>query len=125
MKRYINQLECKDVKAGEPLFDGLRRDNLLVFVWSGMLQLGHPENSWEERVSEGHFILLAAGRVPVVTVVADAHILLLQAGLLSETIVNDPQWNPEQPVVLPILPPLARMLSQIEGYQKERQLKLN
>lgn len=107
------------------MFDNLRKDNLLVFVASGMLQLGNPENLWEEKVTEGHFILLAAGKVPVVTVLADAHLLLLRAGLLSETIVNDPQWNPEQPVVLPILPPLARMLSQIEYYQKERLLKLN
>lgn len=125
MKRYINQMECRDVKAGEPLLDTVRKDNLLVFVSTGSLQLDNPENVWKKRVEEGHFILLAAGRTPAVTVVADAHILLIQAGSLSEMIVNDPEWNPQQPVVLPILPPLAQTLSQIEYYQKARQLKLN
>lgn len=125
MKRYINQIVCKDVKAGEPLFDPIRKDNLLVFVCAGILQLAHPENAWDKQVEEGHFILLAAGDVPAVTVVVDARILLICAGPLSEMIVNDPQWNPQQPVVLPILPPLARTLSQIEQYQKERLLKLN
>lgn len=125
MKRYINQMECRDVKAGEPLLDTVRKDNLLVFVSTGSLQLDNPENVWKKRVEEGHFILLAAGRTPAVTVVADAHILLIQAGSLSEMIVNDPEWNPQQPVVLPILPPLAHTLSQIEYYQKARQLKLN
>lgn len=107
------------------MLDTPRKDNLLVFVSTGMLQLSHPDNLWEKKVSGGYFILLAAGRIPVVTVITDAHILLIHAGLLSETIVNDPDWNPEQPVVLPILPPLAHTLSQIEYYQKERQLKLN
>lgn len=125
MKRYINQMECRDVKAGEPLLDTVRKNNLLVFVSTGSLQLDNPENVWKKRVEEGHFILLAAGRTPAVTVVADAHILLIQAGSLSEMIVNDPEWNPQQPVVLPILPPLAQTLSQIEYYQKARQLKLN
>lgn len=118
-------MECRDVKAGEPLLDTVRKDNLLVFVSTGSLQLDNPENVWKKRVEEGHFILLAAGRTPAVTVVADAHILLIQAGSLSEMIVNDPEWNPQQPVVLPILPPLAQTLSQIEYYQKARQLKLN
>lgn len=113
------------MKAGEPLFDPIRKDNLLVFVSTGALELGQTENVGDKRVEEGHFILLAAGDVPVVTAAADAHILLISAGPLSEMIVNDPQWNPRQPVVLPILPPLARTLSQIEQYQKERQLKLN
>lgn len=125
MKRYINQMECRDVKAGEPLLDPVRKDNLLVFVSTGSLLLDNPENVWKKRVEEGHFILLAAGRTPAVTVVADAHILLIQAGSLSEMIVNDPEWNPQQPVVLPILPPLAQTLSQIEYYQKSRLLKLN
>lgn len=125
MKRYISQMKCRNVKAGEPLLDTVRKDNLLVFVSTGSLQLGDPDNGWEKRVDKGHFILLAAGRTPVVTVVADAHILLIQAGPLSEMIVSDPDWNPRQPVVLPILPSLAHTLSQIEYYQKERLLKLN
>ena len=37
MKRYLNQLECKILRAGDSLFNTTTTDNLLIFVFSGKL----------------------------------------------------------------------------------------
>ena len=88
MKRYLNQLECKILRAGDSLFNTTTTDNLLIFVFSGKL-------------------------------------ILIHAGSLSDMIINDPEWNVEKPVVLPIPPALAHTLNQIEYYMKDKYFTLN
>lgn len=125
MKHYINQVESKDVKPGEILLNKTLTTNLLLFVSTGVLLIRTQKDKPEIEVEEGHFVLLPAGTRQTATAVTASHILYIQAGPLSEMIVNDPEWNPERPVVLPILPALAYTLRQIEYYQKEAHYKLN
>lgn len=125
MKHYINQVESKDVKPGEILLNKTLTANLLLFVSTGVLLIRTQKDKPEIEVEEGHFVLLPAGTRQKATAVTASHILYIQAGPLSEMIVNDPEWNPERPVVLPILPALASTLRQIEYYQKEVYYKLN
>lgn len=125
MKHYINQVESKDVKPGEVLLNQTLSANLLLFVSTGVLLIRTQKDRPEIEVEEGHFILLPAGTSQMATAVTASHIIYIQAGPLSEMIVNDPEWNPERPVVLPILPALAHTLRQIEYYQKEIYYKFN
>lgn len=125
MERYINQLECKDVAAGEVLFNRILNTNLLLFAVSGSVLIHLPKDQFEMEVTEGHFVLLPAGMHYTITAVAASHILYVHAGSLSKMIVDDPEWNPERPVALPILPALDHILRQIEYYQKEIYYKLN
>lgn len=124
MKRYLTQLESRNVEAGETLFNTTLTDNVLLFVVTGALAITPKENQ-ETIVNEGYFILLPAKTEYMVTAIAASRIRMIQAGSLSDMIINDPEWNPERPVVLPILPALARILSQIEYYQNESHFTLN
>ena len=49
----------------------------------------------------------------------------MHAGPLSEMITDDPEWNPDRPVILPICPSLAKTLYIIEYYQNEKRSELN
>ncbi|MCD8137124.1 MAG: hypothetical protein LUH01_14730 [Parabacteroides gordonii] len=49
----------------------------------------------------------------------------MHAGSLSAMITEDPEWNPERPVILPIFPSLAKTIYLLESYQKEAKTKLN
>lgn len=125
MERYINQIETRDLQGGEVLFNRTLTTNLLLFVFTGALLIHVSKNNLELRVNKGHFILLSADILCTVTAVTPSHILRMQAGSLSKMIVDDPEWNPECPVILPILPALDHTLRQIEYYQKEVYYKLN
>ena len=95
MKRYLNQLECKILRAGDSLFNTTTTDNLLIFVF--------------------HKVIASA----------PTRLILIHAGSLSDMIINDPEWNVEKPVVLPIPPALAHTLNQIEYYMKDKYFTLN
>ena len=45
MKRYLNQLECKILRAGDSLFNTTTTDNLLIFVFSGKLIIYSQEGT--------------------------------------------------------------------------------
>lgn len=125
MKHYSNQLECKDLKSGEILLNGPQTDNVLLFVMSGTLLFGNRKSHNEIKLKEGYFILLAATSDYKAMAITQSHILILHAGNLSELLVNDPEWNPEKPVVLPILPALKQTLEQIEYLLKNNYLDIN
>lgn len=125
MERYINQIKSTDLQAGEVLFNKTLTANLLLFVFTGALLVRISENNREFTVDKGHFVLLTANIHYTATAVAASHLLLMQPDALSKMIVDDPEWNPECPVILPILLPLEHTLRQIEYYQKEIYYKLN
>lgn len=125
MERYINQIKSTDLQAGEVLFSKTLTTHLLLFVFTGALLIRIAKNNRELKVGKGHFILLAADIHCTATAAAASHLLFMQPGSLSKMIVDDPEWNPECPVVLPILPALEHTLRQIEYYQKEVYYKLN
>ena len=105
MKRYLNQLECKILRAGDSLFNTTTTDNLLIFVFSGKLIIYSQEGTHIAEVAKD--------------------LILIHAGSLSDMIINDPEWNVEKPVVLPIPPALAHTLNQIEYYMKDKYFTLN
>ena len=117
MKRYLNQLECKILRAGDSLFNSTTTDNLLIFVFSGKLIIYSQEGTHIAEVAKDHFMLLIAS--------APTRLILIHAGSLSDMIINDPEWNVEKPVVLPIPPALAHTLNQIEYYMKDKYFTLN
>lgn len=125
MKQYLNQLESKNAKAGEILFNTILTDNVLLFVATGALVICSKKNEEAIEVNEGHFVLLPAETEHIATAITAVRIQIIHAGPLSDMIINDPEWNPERPVVLPILPALAHTLSQIEYYQNESHFTLN
>lgn len=125
MERYVNQIVSRDLQDGEVLFNKRLTANRLLFVFTGALLIRIAKNNLELRVNKGHFILLSADVYCTATAVAASHILNMQAGSLSKMIIDDPEWNPECPAILPILPTLEHTLRQIEYYQKEVYYKLN
>lgn len=125
MKRYLNQLECKILKAGASLFDTKITDNMLIFVFAGRLIIYSQEGIRISEVAEGHFLLLPQNTNHKVITSTLTRIILIHAGPLSDMIINDPEWDEEKPVVLPILPALAHTLNQIEYYANERYFTLN
>lgn len=121
MTDYFNQFECKKAKAGEILYNTELIGNALLFVSSGKLRICNQNSIPIVEVNEGYFVLLPVDKNFIA--IAETHVqtVLMHAGTLSEMITNDPEWNPESPVVLPIFPSLARTLYLIETYQhKER-----
>ena len=107
MKRYLNQLECKILRAGDSLFNSTTTDNHIA------------------EVAKDHFMLLAQNTNHKVIASAPTRLILIHAGSLSDMIINDPEWNVEKPVVLPIPPALAHTLNQIEYYMKDKYFTLN
>ena len=65
-------------------------------------------------------MLLAQNTNHKVIASAPTRLILIHAGSLSDMIINDPEWNVEKPVVLPIPPALAHTLNQIEYYMKDK-----
>ena len=57
MKRYLNQLECKILRAGDSLFNTTTTDNLLIFVFSGKLIIYSQEGTHIAAVSYTHLTL--------------------------------------------------------------------
>lgn len=125
MTDYLNPYEYKEVNAGDTLYDTTLMGNILLFVSSGKLRISNNNAAPVAEVEEGYFVLLPAGKFYTVTAATSAHTIIMHAGDLSEMITENPEWNPEKLVILPIFPPMIRTISLIEAYQKKKQNNLN
>mgnify|MGYP003210432695 FL=1 len=124
-RNVLNQLECKIGKAGEILCNTDDTGNVLLFVSSGKLVIYNQNQTPVADVDEGHFVLLPAEKSFIAIAITSTRLILMHAGPLSEMITNDPEWNPDRPVILPICPSLAKTLYIIEYYQNEKRSELN
>ena len=124
MKNFINQFECKEVKAGEVVYDTEQMGNILLFVTAGKLLICSIATPVVE-VNAGYFVLLPVEKRHIVTAITDVQTVLMHAGTLSTMITEDPEWNPDRPVVLPTFPSLAKTIFLLESYQKEKRSNLN
>ena len=124
-RNVLNQLECKIGKAGEILCNTDDTGNVLLFVSSGKLVIYNQNQTPVADVDEGHFVLLPAEKSFIAIAITSTRLILMHAGPLSEMITDDPEWNPDRPVILPICPSLAKTLYIIEYYQNEMRSELN
>ena len=124
-RNVLNQLECKTGKAGEILCNTDDTGNVLLFVSSGKLVIYNQNQTPVADVDEGHFVLLPAEKSFIAIAITSTRLILMHAGPLSEMITDDPEWNPNRPVILPICPSLAKTLYIIEYYQNEKRSELN
>ena len=124
-RNVLNQLECKIGKAGEILCNTDDTGNVLLFVSSGKLVIYNQNQTPVADVDEGHFVLLPAEKSFIAIAITSTRLLLMHADPLSEMITDDPEWNPDRPVILPICPSLAKTLYIIEYYQNEKRSELN
>lgn len=124
-RNVLNQLECKIGKAGEILCNTDDTGNVLLFVSSGKLVIYNQNQTPVADVDEGHFVLLPAKKSFIAIAITSTRLILMHAGPLSEMITDDPEWNPDRPVILPICPSLAKTLYIIEYYQNEKRSELN
>lgn len=124
-RNVLNQFECKIGKAGEILCNTDDTGNVLLFVSSGKLVIYNQNQTPVADVDEGHFVLLPAEKSFIAIAITSTRLILMHAGLLSEMITDDPEWNPDRPVILPICPSLAKTLYIIEYYQNEKRSELN
>ena len=124
-RNVLNQLECKIGKAGEILCNTDDTGNVLLFVSSGKLVIYNQNQTPVADVDEGHFVLLPAEKSFIAKAITSTRLILMHAGPLSEMITDDPEWNPDRPVILPICPSLAKTLYIIEYYQNEKRSELN
>ena len=118
-RNVLNQFECKIGKAGEILCNTDDTGNVLLFVSSGKLVI------YRVLAKDGHFVLLPAEKSFIAIAITSTRLILMHAGPLSEMITDDPEWNPNRPVILPICPSLAKTLYIIEYYQNEKRSELN
>ena len=124
-RNVLNQLECKIGKAGEILCNTDDTGNVLLFVSSGKLVIYNQNQTPVADVDEGHFVLLPAEKSFIAIAITSTRLILMHAGPLSEMITDDPEWNPDRPVILPICPSLAKTLYIIEYYQNEKRSEQN
>ena len=124
-RNVLNQLECKIGKAGEILCNTDDTGNVLLFVSSGKLVIYNQNQTPVADVDEGHFVLLPAEKSFIAIAITSTRLILMHAGPLSEMITDDPEWNPDRPVILPICPSLAKTLYIIEYSQNEKRSELN
>ena len=124
-RNVLNQFECKIGKAGEILCNTDDTGNILLFVSSGKLVIYNRNQTPIADVNEGYFVLLPAEKSFIATSITLTRLILMHAGPLSEMITDDPEWNPDRPVILPICPSLAKTLYLIEYYQNEKRSELN
>ncbi len=125
IRNVLNQFECKIGKAGEILCNTDNTGNVLLFVSSGKLVIYNRDQMPVTDVDEGYFVLLPAEKSFIATAITSTRIILMHAGPLSEMITDDPEWDPDRPVVLPISPSLAKTLYLIEYYHNEERDELN
>ena len=124
-RNVLNQLECKIGKEGEILCNTDDTGNVLLFVSSGKLVIYNQNQTPVADVDEGYFVLLPAEKSFIAIAITSTRLILMHAGPLSEMITDDPEWNPDRPVILPICPSLAKTLYIIEYYQNEKRSELN
>lgn len=125
IRNVLNQFECKIGKAGEILCNTDDTGNVLLFVSSGKLVIYNRNHMPVADVDEGYFVLLPAEKSFIAIAITSTRLILMHAGPLSEMITDDPEWNPDRPVILPICPSLAKTLYLIEYYQNEKRSELN
>ena len=125
IRNVLNQFECKIGKAGEILCNTDDTGNVLLFVSSGKLVIYNRNHMPVADVDEGYFVLLPAEKSFIAIAITSTRLILMHAGPLSEMITDDPEWNPDRPVILPICPSLAKTLYLIEYYQNEKRRELN
>lgn len=125
IRHVLNQFECKIGKAGEILCNTDDTGNVLLFVSSGKLVIYNRNHMPVADVDEGYFVLLPAEKSFIATAITSTRLILMHAGPLSEMITDDPEWDPDRPVILPICPSLAKTLYLIEYYQNEKRSELN
>lgn len=125
IRNVLDQFECKIGKAGEILCNTDDTGNVLLFVSSGKLVIYNRDQMPVADVDEGHFVLLPAEKSFIAIAITSTRLILMHAGPLSEMITDDPEWNPDRPVILPICPSLAKTLYIIEYYQNEKRSELN
>ncbi len=123
-RNVLNQFECKIGKAGEILCNTEDTGNVLLFVSSGKLVIYNQNQTPVADVDEGHFVLLPAEKSFIAIAITSTRLILMHADPLSEMITDDPEWNPDRPVILPICPSLAKTLYIIEYYQNEKRSEL-
>lgn len=77
--------------------------------------------------TRGIFVLSAIAEKSFIAAhaITSTRLILMHAGPLSEMITDDPEWDPDRPVILPICPSLAKTLYLIEYYQNEKRSELN
>ena len=124
-RNVLNQFECKIGKAGEILCNTDDTGNVLLFVSSGKLVIYNQNQTPVADVDEGHKKILPAKKSFIAIAITSTRLILMHAGPLSEMITDDPEWNPDRPVILPICPSLAKTLYIIEYYQNEKRSELN
>ena len=125
IRNVLNQFVCKKGKAGEILCNTDDTGNVLLFVSSGKLVIYNRNHMPVADVDEGYFVLLPAEKSFIATAITSTRLILMHAGPLSEMITDDPEWDPDRPVILPICPSLAKTLYLIEYYQNEKRSELN
>lgn len=125
MENFFNQFECKEAKAGEIVYDTKNFGNTLLFVPTGKLLISTKTAELTKEIDEGHFALLPAEKRYIATAAKDSSTVLMHAGPLSKTITDDPEWDPDHPVILPIFPALAKTISFLQSYQQQQYSKLN
>lgn len=121
----LDQFECIRAKAGETLCNTDLSGNVLLFVSSGQVVIRNKNQVPVTDVDEGYFVLLPAEGTYIATAITSVRAILMHAGPLSDLITDDPEWDPDRPVVLPIFPSLLKTLYLIESYQQEEQNRLN
>lgn len=125
IENVLNQFEYKKAKAGEDLYNTDYLENVLLFVIIGKLIVYNQSASPVAEVNEGHFVLLSGENSYNIKTVTPTETILMHAGPLSATITEDPEWNPEYPVVLSTFPSLTETLKRIKEYTEEKRQELN
>lgn len=121
----MNQFECKKTNADEIVYNTEHIGNILLFVSIGKIRISNKNATPIMEVNEGHFVLFPAEKCHIITAITPTETTMMHAGTLSEMITEDPEWNPDLPVVLPIFPALAQTLALVNSYEKERLSFLN
>lgn len=121
----LDQFECIRAKAGETLCNTDLTGNVLLFISSGQVVIRNKIQAPVAEVDEGYFVLLPAENTYIAAAITSVRAILMHAGPLSDLITNDPEWDPDHPVVLPIFPSLQKTLYLIESYQQEGRNRLN
>ncbi|MCD8270903.1 MAG: hypothetical protein LUD46_22445 [Parabacteroides sp.] len=114
MENLFNQIECKEAKAGEVIYDTEQFGNTLFFVLSGEVLICSESFTPPLEIDGGHFILLAAEQRYIMTAITDVQTILMHAGELYASITEDPEWDPDRLVILPILPALDDTLQRLK-----------
>lgn len=121
----LNQYECKKAIAGEAIYHTDTFGNVLIFVTKGKLIICNQFSIPVAEVVEGNFILLPEENNYIINAATPVETILIHAGSLSSFITEDPEWNPETPVVLPIIPSLAETLEQLKKHTEEKRPDVN